>query len=255
MLDSRPLCCYYSYIMLPAQPNQSLIDGLACLQALAANPKPMGVRELAKEIGLEPTRVNRLLKTLAHIGMAKQTPKRKYEPGPAVHVLSAQCMFASGLLKRALGPLRALQEETECTVALGVLWRDKVSYLYHGEPGTDPTEALGRMSLYDAFGSSIGHVLLAAYSAEQLKSLFGSGKNCVWEGGQRALGKHLREVRRAGYYHLVPPGRDAGSVAVPIGSPPYAALACAGRFSEKGIERLLPIMKTTASKIDAEPTS
>jgi len=88
--------------MLPAQPNQSLIDGLACLQQLASEREPVGGRELARDLGLEPTRVHRLLRTLAHLGLAQQDAQRRYRPGPGIHVLAAQAMFGSGLLRRAL---------------------------------------------------------------------------------------------------------------------------------------------------------
>src|SRR5258706_11898625 len=113
--------------MLPAQPNQSLIDGLTVLQALAVSTEPVGGRALARELGLEATRVNRLLKTLAYLGMARQTPKRKYLPGPAMHVLSAQSLFGSGLIRRALPVLENLQQSGH-VVALGVLWRGPVCY-------------------------------------------------------------------------------------------------------------------------------
>ncbi|PZU27671.1 MAG: transcriptional regulator, partial [Stenotrophomonas sp.] len=33
-----------------AQPNQSLIDGIATLQALASSPEPVGCRELARQL-------------------------------------------------------------------------------------------------------------------------------------------------------------------------------------------------------------
>jgi hypothetical protein len=40
---------------LPAQPNQSLIDGLECFQAVVAAGRPVGGRELARTLGVEPT--------------------------------------------------------------------------------------------------------------------------------------------------------------------------------------------------------
>src|SRR3954470_11988766 len=99
--------------MLPAQPNQSLIDGLSVLQALAVSNEPVGGRALARQLGLEPTRVNRLLKTLAHLGMARQDPDRKYLPGPAMHVLSALSLFGSGLIRRGIAPLESLHPLAE----------------------------------------------------------------------------------------------------------------------------------------------
>jgi len=82
----------------------------------------VGGRELARELGLEPTRVNRLLRTLAHLGLAQQDDRRKYRRGPGIHVLAAQAKFRSGLLRRAMPVLESLRR-FEFTVALGVLWR------------------------------------------------------------------------------------------------------------------------------------
>src|SRR5687768_12021147 len=78
-----------------SQANQSIIDGISVLQALATSEEPVGSRELARRLGLENTRVNRLLKTLAAIGMAEQNVVRKYSPGPGMHVLAAQSLYAS----------------------------------------------------------------------------------------------------------------------------------------------------------------
>ena len=87
---------------LNAQPNKSLIDGITTLQALATSPDPVGCRELARRLDIDPIKVNRLLKTLAYLGIARQTADRKYTAGPGMHVLAAQSLFASGLIRRAL---------------------------------------------------------------------------------------------------------------------------------------------------------
>ena len=71
----------------------------------------MGSRELARILGLEPTRVNRLLKTLEHIGLLSQTEKRKYRPGPGIHILAAQSLYSSGLLKAAIENLETFQAD------------------------------------------------------------------------------------------------------------------------------------------------
>ena len=85
---------------LNAQPNKSLIDGITTLQALATSPDPVGCRELARRLDIDPIKVNRLLKTLAYLGIARQTADRKYTAGPGMHVLAAQSLFASGLIRR-----------------------------------------------------------------------------------------------------------------------------------------------------------
>ena len=76
---------------------------------------------MARQLGANPTRVNRLLKTLAYLGIARQTANRKYTPGPGMHVLAAQSLFASGLIRRAMPVLEDLRRFGH-TVAMGVLF-------------------------------------------------------------------------------------------------------------------------------------
>ena len=183
--------------VLPAQPNQSLIDGLACLQALAGAAQPIGSRQMARELGMEPTRVNRLLKTLAHLGIAQQTTDRQYVPGPAMHVLAAQAIFASGLLRRAMEPFESLRR-FKLSVALGVLWRDQVSYLYHASPGMTDAQAVGRVGLFPDTRSGIGMVLLSQLPAADVRALYRDREIPNYPHGVTSLLTALADVRRAG---------------------------------------------------------
>ena len=155
----------------PAQINQSLVNGLACLQELVLAEGPVGVRELGRRLGMDPTRVSRLLGTLGWLGLAVQDESRKYHPGPAVHVLSALSLHGSRLLTGALPVLRELAAETKLTVALGVLWRSHVCYLYHGRAQTPLEQALGARGPFPARQSSIGRVLLAHLPPGELEQL------------------------------------------------------------------------------------
>lgn len=143
-----------------AQINQSILDGISVLQALAGSDMPVGGKDLAERLNMDSTRVNRLLKTLASIGMTQQTKGRKYIPGPGIHVLSAQSLYASGLLRSAMPTLEQLGK-LDLTVAMGVLWFDTVSFIYHAKPGMRATEGIGRMGVRSATTSGIGMVMLA----------------------------------------------------------------------------------------------
>jgi DNA-binding IclR family transcriptional regulator len=154
-----------------AQPNQSLIDGILTLQALASASEPVGCRELARQLGANTTRVNRLLKTLAYMGIVRQTSDRKYAPGPGMHVLAAQSLFASGLIRRALPELERLRRFGH-TVAMGVLWNDSVSYLFHAPPGIEAARGLGRIGLLPATTSGIGIVLLAQLPDDEVRDIY-----------------------------------------------------------------------------------
>jgi DNA-binding IclR family transcriptional regulator len=229
--------------MLPAQPNQSLIDGLTCLQLLAGRRQPIGVRELARELHLEPTRASRLLKTLAHLGLAQQTIGAKYQPGPAIHVLAAQSLFGSELLRRALNPLQSLQG-CGLIVALGVLWRDQVCYLYHAAPGMNATEALGRVGLFPAVKSGIGQVLLAELNQTELKTLLRR------EGGLSKLSRDIKKVKAQGYSQVtIDIENHTETLAVPVGNPVVAAVALSGRIQSGQKQQLLKSLKQVAAEI------
>ncbi|GDY13347.1 hypothetical protein LBMAG53_22250 [Planctomycetota bacterium] len=177
---------------MPAQPNRSLAHGLEVLHALAmSGPDGRGSRELARLIGMEPTRANRLLGTLADLGLAERTPDRRYRPGPGIHVLAAASLGSSGLLRAALPDLEILLGEG-LPCALGVAWRDQVCYLFFGMPGRPVAEGIANHRLFPASQSSIGAVL--ASQAKRWRFVAG-------------------------------PGDGQGSLAVPVGIPPIAGLA------------------------------
>ncbi len=221
--------------MLPAQPNQSLIDGLAVLQAVAGRIEGAGSRELARELNLEATRVNRLLKTLAALGLTRQDARKKYRPGPAVHVLAAQALFASGLLRRALPHLEALHRHG-LIVALGVLWRDQVSYLYHAAPGMAAGEALGRAGLFPATRSGIGMTLLA--------------RDADLRRFARDLQPRLRQVREQGYACVVTSDdRQTRSLGVALDDDSGAAIALSGHIIERRIPVLVAALRDTAAAV------
>ena len=175
-----------------AQPNQSLIDGIATLQALATSPEPVGCRELARRLGVDPTKVNRLLKTLAYLGIARQTANRKYTAGPGMHVLAAQSLFASGLIRRALPALEGLRRFGH-TVALGVLWDTSVSYLFHAPPGIEASRGLGRIGLLPATTSGIGIMLLSELEDDEVRELYGDREIPRYQDGIDQLLEKLGE--------------------------------------------------------------
>lgn len=234
--------------MLPLQPNESLIDGLECLQFLAVRGKSVGVRELARQLNLEPTRVHRLLKTLAHLGIASQTSDKKYIPGPGMHVLAAQSIFASGLIGKALPHLELLQRYG-MVVALGVLWKDQVSYLYHAMPGMTMENALGRIGLYPATRSSIGMALLAHHSDKEIKRLYRNKNIPYYPQGIGKLLEDIHRIRKKGFAKLTT-GKNVTTMAVTVGNPLHSAIAFSGKINSSEIDRYFKILKETAEKIE-----
>ncbi len=144
-----------------AQPNQSLIDGITVLQALAIVdrtgrvPRTGATRRSGDDAGQSSAQDTRLS------GDRAPDERPQIQSGSGMTVLAAQSLFASGLLRRALPRARGLRRFGH-TVAMGVLWRDNVSYLFHAPPNMPETDALGRIGLYPATRGGIGMALLAA---------------------------------------------------------------------------------------------
>ena len=201
---------------------------------------------MARELGLEPTRVHRLLKTLAHLGLTRQQADRKYAAGPAVHVLASLTLFASGLMSRASGPLGRLHRHG-FVVAMGVLWQDHVSYLYHAGPELAPGEGIGRTALFPASRSSIGRILLAQQDDAHIQALYSGGVVEGFDGGVRDLIRELRTIRRNGY--ALVPTQGGATLAVPVGAPAVAAIALAGRWKDNEQAALIASLMEAAKEI------
>ena len=234
---------------LNAQPNQSLIDGIATLQALATSPEPIGCRELARRLDIDTSKVNRLLKTLSYLGIARQTADRKYTAGSGMHVLAAQSLFASGLIRRSLPVLEALRRYGH-TVALGVLWDRSVSYLFHAPPGIEASRGLGRIGLLPATTSGIGIVLLSELDDEHVRELYAGNPVPMFEDDINRLIEKLAEVRELGFARVhVADERDHHVVAVSTGDPAHAGVALSGWIPDAATPEMVEALRAAAVEI------
>lgn len=235
--------------MLPSQPHQSLIDGLECFQWVISSPSPVGVRELSRMLEFETTRVHRMLKTLSHLGFVQQLENQKYTHGPAVHVLSSQILFASDLTKNALKYLPLL-ENLKLNIALGVIWRDHISYIYHGAPGVNCTDALGRAGLFPASDSSIGLVLLSNMKDADIRSLYKQKPILGHKDDVESLLKKIHRVRALGYaIHHNTNGHT--SIGVSIGKPAIAGLAAFGKISPDNYKHIINRLQEVSKMISS----
>ncbi|EGU57774.1 hypothetical protein VINI7043_24267 [Vibrio nigripulchritudo ATCC 27043] len=179
---------------MSSQPNQSLIDGIRCFQELTTSDTPLGNKELAERLDINVVRVNRLLRTLKSIGMAEQNAQKKYMPGPAVHLLAAQS-FHSSVLFRSATSVAIRTNYTDRTLAIGVLWKDMVVYMYHAKADQSPAEGLGGYHIYHVSQSSIGQVLLADLDDEEIES-----RIAHWTEPQKAqIQSQIKQIRADGY--------------------------------------------------------
>jgi DNA-binding IclR family transcriptional regulator len=215
--------------------------------------EPVACRALARELDLNVMRANRLLRTLADIGLAHQDAKRRYTIGPGIHTLAAQSMFASGLLKRAIKPLRKLGKPGQL-IALGVLWQDTVTYLYHGLHGCDVEDALGKVTLFPATRSSVGMALLSTQSDKAIRELY-RDKTIPGFKNITALIDAIRQTRKRGYaciQHQNENKPDHLTVAINVGNPVTAAIAISGMPTDEPLDDVINQL-TAAVNIIAPP--
>lgn len=232
---------------LPSQPILGLIDGMEVLQLLASSGREMSGAEISKSLKIEKTKVSRILKTLAYLGFAKVSTNRKYELGPAIHVLSAQILYGSNLIKNALKYLIELTD-LNVVVAMGVLWKDKVAYTYHWSPGIEPIEGLGRVELFPATQSSIGIILLAEKSDEEIASIINVEEPIPGFENREAFFESIDKARKLKYGYAVYEGQH--SIAIKVGEPGKAAVALAHINKDVSIDKYLSVLRSKVSDIE-----
>lgn len=233
---------------MTAQPNASLVTGLACLQSVMTAGEAIGSREIARRLGIVHTRCNRLLGTLASIGLVEQDENRKYRIGPALHIMSAHSLHASRLVPAALPELSPWHQEG-FTVALGVVWQDQVCFLVHARPGQPLSESIGRHELAPAELSSLGLELISHHATTGSDADGIDHSNLATDEPARA--EAIARTRRDGYA-LRRYANGEISLAVSLGDPPLAAVGISHRhLSEAAIPELASRLAATAGRIVA----
>lgn len=217
--------------MLPAQPNQSIMNGMQCLEEIVSLTEPIGSRELARQLNEEHTKINRILGTLCHLGYVEKTPNNKYKIGPAIHIMASLTLTSSKLLHCAIEPLKELLK-TELTVALGVLWKQKVSYIFHGNHTLPFESCIGSHILYPEEKSSIGTII----------RIFNKESNITTDD---------KKILNDGFCYASATEKEL-SVAVTIGKPKViAGLALAGKNDKLKLKKYIQKLFEAAEKINA----
>jgi DNA-binding IclR family transcriptional regulator len=235
--------------MIPQQPNQSLSDGIRCLQAVITWGRPVGVMEIARELGMEKTRVHRLLGTLAFDGFLRRDARRKYEAGPAMPVLGMQVLQGTGLFRRAIPHLENLRKRVQLMVAMGSLWERSVAFFYNGRADDSLEVALLKFTLWPASLSGQGLLLMAAKPEDEIKRLYAKTPP---EGYPRmgAFLKELAKIRRQGYAFI--DSQDGHhSLCLPLRVNPHTGISISGKITEAMVPELLGHLRQCVDTIDA----
>ena len=236
--------------MLPAQPNQSIIDGMRCLRTLSTAQHSLGAKELAQRLHVEPTRIHRLLRTLAYLGLASQDRERKYRAGPGMVVLGARSVVGSVLIRNAMGHIADALPEFRYTIEIGVMWEGLVLYLARGEPERWEAGMRAKREIREATETPLGMVLLAELPQERVELIYQGGSIPGMTAGIRGLLHSLREVRGLGYVCAPSrrrPGYDAVAVSLSDGA---TGLEISGKATETDRGEMILAARALVERIE-----
>ncbi len=235
--------------LLPRQPNQSLVDGLRVLQFAMMRGGVIGVTVVAEELGMEVTRAHRLLRTLAAVGYLRHIKGRKYAPGPAVSILAAQSMQATGFAQRIFPILNEFHESTGMLLAYGLLWERFVTYLYHALPKVHGGGAVAGHPVFQATESRLGLVMLASLDESEVLRIY-SGHPIPGFRNRDQLISKLRSINRNGYNYDVTNDKGDHTVAIRFEINPCAAIGIAGKIDSTEAPQWAEQLRAVAREIE-----
>lgn len=256
-----------------AQDIVNIVDSsFQVLRVLANSSSPMGVRELARNVDVSKSSVQRILTSMRRAGFAVADPQTgRYSIAPGVLTLAWRFLRESELVGAARGVVTRLRDETDETVALStIVGIHRVTLLELESP--EPLRfAVGVGKPLSLLTGATARVLLAQLSEEGVLSLL-SAQEPV-QGGEGAIADRaqyldrIAVVRRIGYEMSRNEWSDgAVGIAVPLATHNGMPLAMSlygpvVRLPATRCKVLLRVLREAAEEIRAaapwfgEPTS
>ena len=242
---------------------QSLERGLSVIKAFGAEDPELTLSDVARRTGLTRAAARRFLLTLVDLGYVR-TDGKHFALTPRVLELGYAYLSSLSLPEIAEPHLERLAAEVRESSSVSVLDGDEIVYV-----GRVPTSRIMRVSInvgtrFPAYATSMGRVLLAALSDEELDAYLARAE--IRPLTSRALATpdalraELDRIRAQGWA-LVDQELEEGlrSVAAPVRGRDGRVVAAvnvsahASRASRETVRRdLLPPLLATAARIEAD---
>lgn len=242
---------------------QSLARGLAVIRAFDTSRPELTLSEVARHVGLTRAAARRFLLTLVDLGYVR-TDGRLFSLTPRVLELGYSYLSSLSLPELAQPHLERLSAEVAESSSVSVLDDRDVVYVARVATSRIMTVSINVGTRFPAHATSMGRVLLAGLSDEDLDAWLAAGdlqqltpRTTTDVDGLRS---ELRLARERGWT-LVDQELEEGlrSLAVPIRTRVGEAVAAvnlsahaARRSPEDMVEQLLPPLKRTAERIEAD---
>ena len=244
----------------PAEFVEALAKGIAILECFTSAHPEMTLSEVARTVGLSPAAARRSLITLQALGYVGQI-NRRFHLKPKIMTLGSTLYFSVGIGDVLQPDLRALVQEFGDASSIGTLDGQDVIYIAHNSVQRARRAAATVGAKYPAYATSLGRVLLAGLSDEQLEAYFAAvhpvALTQMTVTDVAELRRLVQEVREQGYSTTVDQ-LDYGitAISVPIRGPDGRTVAAinssgyTGLTSEaKLVAERLPALRAAASRI------
>jgi IclR family transcriptional regulator, pca regulon regulatory protein len=202
----------------------SLARGLLVIQAFSQRKLNFSISQLSKRTGLSRASVRRCLHTLSKLGFAGTDDGRNFHLCPRVLALGHSYLSSMPLTTAAQPMLEHLSHILHESFSIAVLDGADVVYIARTNMARIFAADLGVGTRLPAFGTSMGRVLLANLSPEELESVMSridfarySDRTAI---SAEKLKRALMTAQREGYA-IVDQELESGvrSMAVPVRNP------------------------------------
>ena len=240
----------------------SLARGLAVLRAFADSRQPQTISQISQQTGIPRAAVRRCLHTLKQLGYVG-AELNNFTLRPKVLTLGYSYLSSTPLTAAAQASLEELSKSLGESSSLAVLEEDQVLYVARAAASRVMSVSLSAGSRLPAYCSSLGRVLLAHLSHEDLDAYLArtplEARTEYTVTDPAALRDILAQVRRDGYA-MISEELELGlrSIAVPVRGASGQVLAAlnvgvqAARVpAERMREDFLPILRRTAQDLAA----
>jgi IclR family transcriptional regulator, pca regulon regulatory protein len=242
---------------------QSLDRGLAVIRAFGPEREQLSLSEVAKATGLTRAAARRFLLTLVKLGYVR-TDGRKFSLRPRVLELGYAYLSGLALPEVAAPHLEELVAKLRESSSISVLDGHQIVYVARVPTKRIMTVAISVGTRFPAYATSMGRVLLAAMSEDDLDRYLSEVKlerlTARTVTNPDRLRVIVREVGRQGYA-IVDQELEEGlrAVAAPIHGAPEVGTAAinvsahASRVSMVALRaQILPALLETARQIEAD---
>ncbi|MGW1818722.1 IclR family transcriptional regulator domain-containing protein [Streptomyces sp. NPDC002125] len=242
---------------------ESLARGLTVITAFGDTGAALTLSDVARATGLSRASARRALITLEHLGYV-EADGREHRLTPRVLALGYPPLSRITLARIAEPHLAALAGRIHDSASLAVLVDDSVQYMARAATHRIMNVNITVGTRFPAYATSLGRVLLADLSADELRSVLAHAElrplaphtltrrdelEVVLEGVREKGYALVDEELEAGLRSIAVPVRDlAGTTAASIN----VAMHSSSRTIAECLEQVLPQLRLTAGSIESE---